>query len=338
MTNNSKALSKMGKPALLATIQFLGLPFYDRIISVSQLEQATRETLGKLIHNRFLTLYKKNCTSCSSEYCVPYNDNNRAKRKYCFICGQGSHICNDNSTTLDIDKGFEPTWICSACYQNSTAPFIAYLSTLIPPITPSQASSFSPTPTPEQIESFVSLYANSTPLLASPAQNPTDAPLPTLEESINTLPTPAEPLPDGNPTILSTATNPDPLFSTNCLDSPDPLSKKDSTIPLATTTNTTPKDPKSTNIPNKICPYLIEGTCIYGRKGSRNGISCPYFHPAVCHQYLNYGTTSPDGCQKGTSCGRWHATYLCKKLSCWSSMQEPILQLFPPTRCKKANK
>ena len=61
---------------------------------------------------------------------------------------------------------------------------------------------------------------------------------------------------------------------------------------------------------DKICPFLIRGTCRYGVTGENNLGKCHKYHPNQCKDYNLNGTTDR-GCKKGKECSNWHATYIC---------------------------
>ena len=65
---------------------------------------------------------------------------------------------------------------------------------------------------------------------------------------------------------------------------------------------------KTSNVKDKVCPYLKKGHCNYSLSGRKpfNGVSqCPFLHPLTCPRLLNNGNKGKYGCD-GTKCGKLH--------------------------------
>ena len=52
----------------------------------------------------------------------------------------------------------------------------------------------------------------------------------------------------------------------------------------------------------KTCPWYIASSCRYGITGK----GCPFDHPERCKKLLQFGTRTPNGCNKGKKCGDFH--------------------------------
>ena len=99
--------------------------------------------------------------------------------------------------------------------------------------------------------------------------------------------------------------------------------------------------PKSYHKPNKIrqkrfsgsiCLNLKNGNCQFGMSGEKNG-KCPHPHPNFCIPYLKHGLTMPNGCQKGSTCHLWHATYICINSARTNKCLTPNCKFFHHSKC-----
>ena len=134
---NSTNLSALCRTALLNTLMFLNIYYYDRELREHNLKGEDKKSLGRIIHNRIITLLPKKCKTCQVDYNIPLNDVDREKRNYCFTCGQGSHICNQNKVNKINSDNLEPLWLCSQCMNRLVAPQIKLLDPKTPQGMPS---------------------------------------------------------------------------------------------------------------------------------------------------------------------------------------------------------
>ena len=310
---NIGRLEQHNKSSLLDTIKYLKITYKGKHYDINQLRKlkgdVCKKKLAKIICNRLRAFHQNLCNLCTLLY-TPVLESTQDEAFSCISCGIKRHYCATN---------FPPTclWICQTCSASIspiyTSCLIAIDESTSEINTTLKSDGMAVTNSSFQPNSSTPLLSHTspplTPVINTPRQPPAQTTIPRQTK---------EPKPPRE--VIENTVEPDEIITVNSNqtfpNTPHSLqSSLSNSLNLSSSSNPKPSLPPSQ--PHKapktpeICPYLIKGICRYGAWGL-NGGHCRSFHPEPCEKFLNYGTVTPYGCDKGSRCKYYHLPFFCK--------------------------